>query len=326
MKLPKLTFLAISICISCISCTRESNPVSNPTKNESEILVAFSDSYNNPIFTQSDSPNNPYLGVASSFILRRQSTYQMWYTNWNDGKRFNVQYAESDDGLNWKSVQIAPVLSAGNLGEPDSYGVYGGPVFYEDSFYKMFYTGISGADNESYIGLATSNDGLHWTKQANPIIKESGKKYAAQSFLKVGNLYILYYSYTKINYQWGISIATSNDGNHWTQYAEDVFPITEYWELPGPHFPSVIQFGNGYIMLYGSLSNMGFGLATSSDGLHWHKANYNPVITSQMTRSFWSSQLRYPFMTKFENGYRLYYTGMKNNGTLAIGCADLIIK
>lgn len=325
MKLLKPASIILITSFLFITCNEQTELISPELSTDTDVVLAFSDFKSNPILTKADSPNYPVLGVASSFILNKDNKYLMWYTNWNEGKRFNIQFAKSLDGINWTPTQTPPVLNAGLPGTADSYGVYGGPVFYENSLYKMFYTGISSSEQESFLGLATSSDGINWTKQPNPIIKEAGKKLAAHSFIKVGDLYILYYSYTKINYQWGISIAISNDGINWERYVEDAIPITERWEQPGPHFPAVIQYGQSFLMLYGSLSNRGFGLAVSKDGLTWEKSEYNPVFTADMTRNFWSSELRYPFILKIGNEYRLYYTGLQN-GILAIGYSKLTIK
>ena len=66
-----------------------------------------------------------------------------------------------------------PVLVAGADGSWDDDGVWGPAVLKEGSSYKLWYTGDDGA-NPSRIGLATSTDGMTWTKAAaNPVLLPS---------------------------------------------------------------------------------------------------------------------------------------------------------
>ena len=66
-----------------------------------------------------------------------------------------------------------PVLAVGAAGSWDDDAVWGPAVLKEGSSYKMWYTGDDGA-NPSRIGLATSTDGITWTKAAaNPVLSPS---------------------------------------------------------------------------------------------------------------------------------------------------------
>jgi predicted GH43/DUF377 family glycosyl hydrolase len=299
-----------------------------PVSGQLIIDIGFSDGFfhdnaSNPVFTNARSPQLPNAGVASSFLLYIDGKYKMWYTNWYGNSIFDVQYAESSDGINWTGMSNNPVIKAGQFGNQNSFGVYGGPVIYENGQYKMFFTAIPSDNSDSYIGLATSADGISWNNAIIPIISEPGKKLVADAVIKNDGRYYLYYSYTNyLTNDWGISLSISTDGINWNRYAEKIMDVTPGWELPGLHFPTVIYLNNEYKMIYGSLSCQDFGYATSPDGLNWTKSNINPFITPSMTSNNWTTQLRYPNFIKVGDELRLYYTGMQN-GILEIGFAKM---
>ena len=283
----------------------------------------FIDNPYNPVFTNSNSPQHPAAGVGSCFILNINGKYKMWYSGWYGNSKYDVQYAESLDGISWQSITNQPVIAPGQFGSYTSHAVYGGPVIYENGKYTMYFTAIPFQSGDTYIGMATSSDGINWGNAIIPIIQENGKRYAVNAVIKKGNQYLLYYSYTNslIN-DWGISLATSSDGINWSTYGEKIMPLTQNWESPGLHFPSIIYYQNEYKMIYGSISSDGFGLATSSDGFNWTKSNDNPIATPAMTTNSWVSDLRYPNLIIVDNELRLYYSGM-HNGIIQIGYAKL---
>jgi len=72
--------------------------------------------------------------------------------------------------LTWERVGTGPVLAVGAAGAWDDRYVIAGPVVQVNGAYEMFYTGSPSSGGYS-IGLATSSNGLHWTKDpANPVV------------------------------------------------------------------------------------------------------------------------------------------------------------
>ena len=110
---------------------------------------------------------DPYF-VTNPFVLNESGRWRMWYLSgicWETSgtarlPRYNVRYAESNDGVQWRATghicvdHIHPGEVA--IGRPF--------VLYEDGTYKMFYS--YRGDTFGYrLGYAESADGLMWTRQ-----------------------------------------------------------------------------------------------------------------------------------------------------------------
>src|SRR3989339_1836709 len=282
----------------------------------------------NPIITTSNFSAANLNGVFSPFVRFDGYKYKMWYGKWYNDRSYDVEYAESIDGLRWNKIVSSPVLERGYSGAWDQYGVHAGPINYENGLYTMYYVGATSRDGDSYIGAADSYDGIYWVKRPSPLIKILGKRVAPNSLIKINSTYYLYFSYTNLNASqnvWGISVATSQDGGNWTVVTENILPMSESWEEPNPNGCSVIKYGSKFLLVYGSLGNLAFGTATSTDGISWTKSTGNPGFTKDNTYRYWSSEVRYPNILQIGNSYKLYYTGIVN-GKLAIAVGDLTIK
>ncbi len=123
--------------------------------------------------------------IAYSTVIKDGSTYKMWYGG-SDGSKYRIYYATSSDGLTWTKANITiPTtcdsgsacpygdgrLGLGTSGTGDDNNIYAPYVFKDGSTYKMYYTGDDGADR--HIFLATSSDGLTWTKYNNALPADS---------------------------------------------------------------------------------------------------------------------------------------------------------
>jgi len=208
----------------------------------------------------------------------------------------------------WVRPTANPVLTSSS-GWDD--GWVGQPrVFtYPDGTYGMIYVGNGGGGRA--FGLATSPDGVHWTKYAgNPILSpgsggdwDSYSEGGSTGGMRLGlgsvfwdasqNMFLLYYSAsnsTDGTPQTGkpaFGLATSTDSIHWTKYGGN--PIlsngTEYNQREGGpcgsisqgnmaawfRFPDVVKVGSTYYMWYNRRGAISF--ATSSDGYSWNVQN-----------------------------------------------------
>ncbi len=102
-------------------------------------------------------------------VLYDSTSYKMWYNGY-DGTTSGIGYATSPDGMNWTKIDsVNPVFGEGSAGAWDDDGVATPVVIFADTSYMLWYSGGDGTNRR--IGLATSNDGAHWTKQAgNPVM------------------------------------------------------------------------------------------------------------------------------------------------------------
>jgi sucrose-6-phosphate hydrolase SacC (GH32 family) len=110
--------------------------------------------------------------LAGSVIFE-ENVYKMWYGGVSfTTMKYNIGYATSTDGSIWTKDTINnPVLQADPSSEWEGSHVVPGSVLNDGSIYRMWYSGC-GDDLRYQIGLATSTDGIAWTKDTvnNPVL------------------------------------------------------------------------------------------------------------------------------------------------------------
>jgi hypothetical protein len=106
--------------------------------------------------------------------MREQEKWKIWYLScieWkiNNGypePLYNIKYAESNDGINWKRNGTVAIEL-----KKDEGGIASASVLKEGNIYKMWYSyrGIFNYrtnKNSSYrIGYAESKDGIKWVRK-----------------------------------------------------------------------------------------------------------------------------------------------------------------
>ena len=225
------------------------------------------------------------------------SKYQMWYSGDNgtiEAGGGSIGYATSSDGVMWIKSS-GPVLTRGMAGSWDSLLVYAGFVLKNSSSYLMWYEGAQ-LKPDGYccnfgIGLATSPDGLSWTKYGgNPILtsESSSRPYVSYPWvLRVGGQFKMWYAcglYTP-SYLSAICLANSSDGIRWSQNPTPVFRgtgTTTDWDGGTIYSTNIVYDGKKYGMWYSGCSSAAtkcqIGYATSPDGITWTRASGNPIL------------------------------------------------
>lgn len=118
----------------------------------------------------------PYFNTAP-WVIKDETGWKMWYVSCYGWKVvnewpepvYNIKYATSDDGINWKRHGIAILHDefAEAIGKPT--------VFIEENMYKMIYSYRNSVDyrtnpTKSYrLGYAESIDGLNWDRKDDEI-------------------------------------------------------------------------------------------------------------------------------------------------------------
>jgi predicted GH43/DUF377 family glycosyl hydrolase len=283
---------------------------------QTQLWVDF---INNPVFSNSGNYWD-YYDVRGPKIIVDNNQFKMWYSGMANGGVSHIGYATSMDGINWVRVTSNPVLAPGSYGLWDETSVSPGAVIKENTGYKMYYTGYSSQSGNWHIGLATSVDGVSWTKHPSPVIWGTTgweRQVIASSILKIDGVYHLYF--VGRNYpSYKIGLALSTDGINWTKYSGN--PILEpdmLWEGSGIYSPGVVLDGQTYKMVYmnyvGS-SGTAFGLATSIDGKNWTKQASNPIFTRELSTNGWASMdIAYPNYVKYSDEHRIYYCGFNSS-------------
>ncbi len=275
---------------------------------------------------------NPVLGgrLGTCFdvtLLKENDTYRMWIS-WRPKQ--SVALVESRDGIHWSQPQIV----LGPNGETDWEADINRPaVVKREDGYQMWYTGQ--AKSHSWIGYATSSDGVHWTRcSAEPVLspEKSWEKVAVMCphVLWDDNqrLYRMWYSAGEQYEPNAIGYATSPDGLNWSKYKDNpVFAADRIneWEQHKVTACQVIPVGEWYIMFFIGFRNehlAQIGLARSRDGVtNWQRHPANPIIFP--VAGAWDGDACYkPFaiFDEKDNRWMLWYNGRKG-GFEQIGLA-----
>lgn len=114
-----------------------------------------------PLLERTDA--EPYSILTAPCVLIENGLWRMWYVSgveWvhKDLPRYNIKYAESEDGIKWDRHSVVCIdfksQDENALGRPC--------VLKEDGVYKMWYS----YKGDSYrIGYAESNDGIVWKRK-----------------------------------------------------------------------------------------------------------------------------------------------------------------
>lgn len=268
----------------------------------------------NPILTGLDngSPYGPYYGR----VLYDEGKFKMWFANSFGSDRYDIGYAESLDGLRWQVINNS-VIKPGAPGSWDGYGVHPGAVIKDGNIFKMYFAGQSTDNNESHrrIGLATSYDGINWTKSSEQITNQINILGYTTDILKVNGVYYLYYGNSSV-----IGVATSTDGVNWQKSTKNVVTASESWEGNRIWSCTVIYENGKFRMLYNSGLFKYFGYAESIDGINFTKRS-SPVFSYDNTYSKWPGDIRYPFFRKVGQTYYIYYSTVSSGYNCRLGVA-----
>jgi hypothetical protein len=207
-------------------------------------------------------------------VIKVGGEYRMWYSGY-DGTNMRILYANSTDGVVWVKRGLA--LNIGGVGE-SLHLSYPCVIVDQDGSYKMWY---SGYQTVYQIFLATSPDGLTWTKQGLVLPYNTFPAYEADNVhscwvVKSGSKYCMWYtgknSVTRILY------ATSTDGIAWTKMGLAV----NY----GDYTQESDSVGNPCVILDGVVAKMWYS------GADWSPSNRAVIMYA--TRSYWTSGALWP--------------------------------
>jgi predicted GH43/DUF377 family glycosyl hydrolase len=115
-------------------------------------------------------------GVGSPTVLEHEGRFWMWYGGWDArGATISIGLATSDDGTVFERRAGNPVFTAGAAGTYDDLGVASPEVRHDGTRFVMLYSAITGGGDwrqaqTTSIGLATSDDGVSWTRLDAPVL------------------------------------------------------------------------------------------------------------------------------------------------------------
>jgi predicted GH43/DUF377 family glycosyl hydrolase len=268
--------------------------------------------------------------VGFHSIWKEGDTYYAYYNGRQSGTQLQIGLATSTDGITWTKNGGNPVLAFGAGGQWDDYVVASPMVWKEGSTWYMLYSGAR-STGAYQIGLATSSDGISWTRSgSNPVFSGTVSQWDAEfvspgtTMLKEGSTYYLYYcgdaSRASLTTR-KIGLATSTDLISWTKSGNNpllsgVGSGTEYYVDE----PSVLKFGSTYYMWYqmtgddANLNRSRIGLATSANkDSGWTKSGSNPILNNDQDQwdDMWTEV---SVIIQVGNEWRMYYNGSKGSG------------
>ncbi len=185
------------------------------------------------------------------------------------------------------------IVPHGPTGSWDGQYTDPGGAVYHDGTYHLFHNGFVGWPAPVSIAHATSTDGFTWTRATDPIFSGNDLPYtgltvlASSALVEPDGTWVLYF-YTWDQTSWpgssgaiGRATAPSPDGP-WTADPDLVLrPGGDgAWDELAVRAPSVRRTATGFVMFFAghTLSDAAIGMATSADGLVWHKYD-DPTTT-----------------------------------------------
>jgi sucrose-6-phosphate hydrolase SacC (GH32 family) len=168
-----------------------------------------------------------------------------------------------------------PIFTAAKPGEWDAKIRERGWIMRDGAGWKLWYTGYDGtADGIRLLGLATSPDGIHWTRYpGNPLIKD----------LWVEDMIVIRQGGTYYMFAEGAGdlaqLLTSADGIHWEPQGKLDVRYTNGKPLtPGPFGTPAVWHENGVWYLFYERMDQAIWLASSRDLKVWTNVQDAPVL------------------------------------------------
>ena len=268
-------------------------------------------------------------------VLEWKEKYYLFYT----GKRLKkgiahqIGLAVSFDLLKWNKM-VNPILREGKKGEWDSDFAAHAFVFKDKGRFYMLYDGSRKENWLEEIGLAESQDLIHWEKYAgNPIFKVGKnwweRKHVSRCFLfKEKGIYYLYYA-GHDGQRERIGMAKGKSIFKLERFEEPVLDVGEKGSFDEKSIsdPRIIKYHGGYLMFYSAVDGKGIermGVAESSDLVTWKKYAKNPLL--DVSSNGWDKISAARGDVKlFGKDLYLFYSGRRKH-FYNIGMAKLSIK
>jgi predicted GH43/DUF377 family glycosyl hydrolase len=102
-------------------------------------------------------------GVADPYVIKSGEWFYLYYTGLDRAQRQRFGVARSRDGVTWQKSLDNPILDIGGHQAWDEGGLGEPAIWASHGSYWMLYTGRAW-DEKRRIGMAKSQDGIHWEK------------------------------------------------------------------------------------------------------------------------------------------------------------------
>jgi len=268
--------------------------------------------------------------ILDGCLLKEGDTLKLWFSGLNspfsEGGVARIGYAYSvDEGHTW-NLHSEPVLEPG--GGWESWGVMSPLVVASGDSLLMYYVGFQGYPGYWYysgIGLAYSEDGIHWTKRNDPVIGGEASHWdynpiGRPSLAVEGDSIYLFYCALDIEGNLALGKAVSSDWVHW----DDREPLFDTDNSQDGDFddlsqkdPWVINEG-GWFLFYAGKGSDGIwriGSRGSSDYKNWTyrvgPGTYGSFLEPGSVGSWDGDGVSSPSLVRLDNGsWVMLYRGV----------------
>ncbi len=293
----------------------------------------------NPVFSgfngNSDNPVVVRYALEPNVVYDWPTgVYRMWYTSLTfGGQGLAINGALSLNGIDWFVQNDGPALDVAESQRVFDVTVRNPRVVSMGSSFAMYYMGTDSSGKGS-IGLATSQDGIHFTRHgAYPVLSggsaESWDSGGAgfEDVRKEDSTYYIWYSGGNSTTS-GLGLARSTDGVEWVKDpANPILIPTLASEQPYVLAPSVVKVGGLYYMFYlaGPYASRSVYVAYSTDKVHWTKASNGPILTGG-SQSWETGTLGNISVIYLAGEFRMWYSALSQNGSWQTGYATSAIE
>ncbi len=240
---------------------------------------------NNPIL-EPDGSGYDAMCVSIGVPVYENEQWIMYYAGNSNpcagpGQHIGRTTAASLDG-EWVRDE-EPLLEAGQPGDWDEGFIMPHAVIHTEEGYVMFYSGGSEflLPLPRLVGMATSEDGLHWTKYNDPQTNEAA--YANSDPI--------------------LEINADGTSRTFSAWSLDVAKTDQGWEM---------IFSSPCPRAEADVCPTFIGYATSEDGVRWqtYRSEEAAVLTRQDVNEDWASHcICHPSFIQVDGEYRLYFVG-----------------
>jgi len=230
-------------------------------------------------------------------------------------------YADAHWQAGWKKIAENPVLSLSDAGGFDSHNIFAPAITKHEGTYYLYYAGGPSGPltNEEYInyqlGLATSQDGVHFSKRSGPLLPLGGRdnSHCAPALLRnaAGDLLVdddgAWHMVFNGNRADDVEHATSTDGVQWKKGPRGPIYQTAY-------SPSLLKVEDQYWLYYIHKPDgqpWEVHLARGDDLYSLQAVGTNPVLKN--SQDWESNNLFYPYVFQEGDTWVMLYAGYWND-------------
>jgi len=204
--------------------------------------------------------------VCEPLVLFDGTTYRMWYIGHGSSESVwsKVGYATSSNGIDWAKHEANPVLVPGGNGGWDDWNIADISAIFAGTHFIMLYSAQASRDSPVVTGVATSLDGVSWTKYpGNPVLLPGPSEWdnrhvwAGPVIIDDGCYKIWYTGQGYSSPADRIGLATSTDGFTWSKCEGN--PVLDVgqsgsWDSGTVYCSCLVRKGSSLLMWYNGQS------------------------------------------------------------------------